>query len=149
MCNFLSAIWTRPGKLICEPTYTDSHSDLIEAFGLREKMTTAPVQDFVRLELTLPDGSENEFFDFAKWREQIDEREVPTWFDDAARFDAFESMRELLAAARDRSDKSLVLGSLVFAKASAMRVIGCRVTAWSGSNVTAYAGSNVTARSGN
>ena len=29
MCSFLSAIYTATGKLVCEPVYTDSHSELL------------------------------------------------------------------------------------------------------------------------
>ncbi len=83
MCNFLSAIWTRGGKLICQPQYTDSHSGLLEANGIVEKNTAAAVQDFVRLELTPPE-IEDEFLDFLAWDEGVDEHEVPAWFDEAS-----------------------------------------------------------------
>jgi len=107
MCNFLSAIFTRDGRLICQPQYTDSHSDLMAAYGIKARQTDAPVQQFVRLELIPPEPF---VLDMAKWQETVDEHEVPAWFDDAKRFDAFEQMREIIANAVVTDTRDMLLG---------------------------------------
>jgi len=123
---------------------------LLLANGIFERDTTAPVQQFVRLELTPPsDYDEAAYFDFSKWQENVDQQEIPEWFDKASRFDAFGQMRDLLEDAKERGRvNGLKFGGLLFASNAELRVIGVRVTAWSGSNVTAESGSNVTAWSG-
>ena len=77
MCNFLSAIYLRSGSLICQPQFTDSHSELIEANGINERETDAPVQHFVKLELTPP---QQFTIDMSEWTECVDQHEVPEWF---------------------------------------------------------------------
>lgn len=95
MCHFLSAVFTEDGRLYCDPSASNSHSALMAEHGLKERETDAPVQKFVRLELT--PGAK--LLDFSTWHERVDEHEVPAWFDKAKRFDAFEQMREILAEA--------------------------------------------------
>ena len=93
MCNFLSAIYTRNKRLIASPEYTDSHSDLLRFHGIKERDTSAPVQQFVRLEL-IPSSSAD-VADVSTWKEVLDEHEVPEWFDKAARHSAFYDLREV------------------------------------------------------
>jgi len=154
MCSFLSAIYLRTGKLICQPEFTDSHHELMEANGVAERDTTAPVQQFVKLELVpSPPPANNVPFDeslylsFDKWHEVVDEHEVPAWFDAAARFDAFTALRDLLAAAANREGARL-FGGLVFVKSAETVTHGSRVKAMSGSQVKARSGSRVEAWSG-
>ena len=134
MCNFLSAIFTRDGRLLCEPQYTDSHSDLIAAFGIKERTTDAPVQQFVRLELTPPEPFG---IDLTKWRENVDEQEVPEWFDKAMRFDAFEQMRELIAASIITDTRDMLLGGfyILADKADIAKVCGSRLVMLGNSQV--------------
>ena len=107
MCNFLSAIYLRTGKLLCQPEFTDSHDELLRANHIIERQTNAPVQQFVKLELTPP----AEFTtDTSKWAKRVDQNEVPAWFDQAARFDAFEQMSDVIAAALVIGDRDLLLG---------------------------------------
>lgn len=155
MCNFLSALFTRPGKLICQPLYTDSHSELMEWAGIRERETTAPVQQFVRLELTPPENC-SDWLDVANWKENIDEREVPEWFDKAARFDAFEQMRTIIAESiTDDPGERLVFGKLMILRGEAkVKVKSSRVflldnstaTLWDNSTATLWGNSTATLR---
>ena len=147
MCNFLSAIFTRSGKLICEPLYTDSHSELLEWAGIEERETTAPVQQFVRLEL-LPPSKAADWLEVENWESRIDDHEIPEWFDRAKRFDAFEQMREIITDAIVDGDGRLTFGKLIIARSGAVRCRGSRVVAHSGSSVVAHSGSSVDARSG-
>jgi len=143
-CNFLSALFTRPGKLICAPVYTDSHSDLMDWAGIKERDTPAPVQQFVKLELTPPEKSAD-WLDVANWKEVVDEHEAPEWFDKAARFDAFEQMRGIITDAITDGDGRLTFGKLTILRSGAARVRGGRVTALGSSEVTALDSSKVTA----
>ena len=145
MCNFLSAIYLRTGKLICHSTCTDSHSELLEANKISERVTDAPVQQFVRLELVPP----KEFTtDTSKWSEEIDDHEVPNWFDKAARFDAFEQMREIIREAVVSGNQGLVFEKLLIISDGSVKTRGCRVITLNGSKVEARNGSSVDARSG-
>lgn len=50
MCNFLSAIVMKNGRIICDPEHTDSHSDLIAANELRDDDVF--IRGWVRVEFT-------------------------------------------------------------------------------------------------
>ena len=144
MCNFLSAIFTATGKLICEPVYTDSHSELLDFARINERDTTAPVQQFVRLELLPPNDSEK-WLALENWTEHVDEHEVPSWFDKAARFDAFARMREIISDAITDGDGRLTFGKLLILRAGSARCRSGRVVALGSSTVTAWGNSKVTA----
>jgi len=149
MCNFLSAIFTRDGRLICQPQYTDSHSDLMAAYGIKARQTDAPVQQFVRLELIPPEPF---VLDMAKWQETIDEHEVPAWFDDAKRFDAFEQMREIIANAVVTDTRDMLLGGfyILADKALIKEMRGSRVVMLGNSQVeTMWGNSQVETMWGN
>ena len=145
MCNFLSAIFTATGKLICEPVYTDSHGELLDFARINERDTTAPVQQFVRLELLPPKDSEK-WLALENWTEYVDEREVPAWFDKAARFDAFAQMRDIISAAITDGDGRLTFGKLMILRSGSARCRSGRVVALGSSTVTALGSSTVTAR---
>jgi hypothetical protein len=145
MCNFLSALWTRAGKLICQPLYTDSHSELMAWAGIEERNTSAPVQQFVRLEL-LPPESTDEWVDTAKWQEKVDEHETPDWFDKASRFDAFEQMRSIIADAITDDAGRLTFGKLMILRKGANATVrGARVFSLGNSTVKALGNSTVEA----
>ena len=144
MCNFLSAIFTATGKLICEPVYTDSHSELLDFANIKERDTAAPVQQFVRLELRPPEDSEK-WLALENWTEHVDEHEVPSWFGKAARFDAFARMRDIISAAITDGDGRLTFGKLMILRSGSARCRSGRVVAWGSSTVTALGSSTVTA----
>jgi len=149
MCNFLSAIFTRDGRLFCQPQYTDSHSDLMAAYGIKERQTDAPVQQFVRLELIPPEPF---VLDMAKWQETIDEHEVPAWFDNAKRFDAFEQMREIIINAVITDTRDMLLGGfyILADKALIREMRGSRVVMLGNSQVeTMWENSQVKTMRGN
>jgi len=144
VCNFLSALYTKGKKFICQPLYTDSHSELLAWSGIQERDTSAPVQNFVRLELLPPDKSED-WLDVANWREKVDEHEVPEWFDEAARFDAFEQMREVIADAITDEGGRLTFGKLMIVSTGRHKVRGCKVFSLGNSTVKALDNSTVKA----
>ena len=74
MCEFLSAIYTRTGAFYCIPEETNSHSDIIKKFQLREGANS---ENFVRLELT-PQA----WADVSTWRFKLDEKNAPSWWDE-------------------------------------------------------------------
>ena len=81
MCNFVSAIITKSGELICRPGLTDSHDDLILSAGLKDNGGGG----FVRLEF-LPPEDHGEIGDISRWRFKVDQQDTPEWFDgDSAR----------------------------------------------------------------
>ena len=138
MCDFLSAIYTRDGRLLHKPGLTNSHSHLAAMYGVQERQTDAPVQQFVRLELTPPsEDSDKDLFDFSKWREDVDEWEVPEWFDAAAKFDAFEQMRELLVAASQRPP-GMYTGELLLVREGFYKATHCYVLSSGSAEVHAY-----------
>ena len=144
MCNFLSAIYTATGKLICEPVYTDSHSELLDFARITERYTTAPIQQFVRLELTPPTET-SDWLEIENWAEKVDEKEVPAWFDKAARFNAFEQMREIITSAITDGDGRLTFGRLMILRSGSARCKHGRIFALDSSKVTAWGSSTVTA----
>ncbi len=144
MCNFLSAIYTATGKLFCEPVYTDSHSELLDFARITERDTTAPIQQFVRLELTPPTAT-SDWLEIENWAEKVDEKEVPAWFDKAARFNAFEQMREIVTSAITDGDGRLTFGKLTILRSGSARCRHGRIIALGRSTVTARDGSKVTA----
>ena len=145
MCNFLSAIFTATGTLICEPVYTDSHNELLDFANIKERDTTAQVQQFVRLELLPPEEDSEKWLSLENWTEHVDEHEVPSWFDKAARFDAFARMRDIISAAITDGDGRLTFGKLLILRAGSARCRSGRVFAWGNSKVTARDSSKVTA----
>jgi hypothetical protein len=148
MCRFLSAVYLKTGELICSPEFTDSHEELLMSYGIEERQTSAPVQHFVRLELIPPSTLEDSvLLDFSQWKEKVDEDESPEWFDAAARHDAFESMRDVLRIATNRTGR-LLFGGLAFIRGQQVALRGVRAFALSGSKVTARSGSEVIAWSG-
>lgn len=147
MCTFLSAVYTRTGKLVCEPGFSNSHSDLLRHAGIHERNTLAPVQNYVRLELS-PTRNCDDILDFSSWKEYLDERENPVWFCSAARFDAFDRMRDVLRGGLNREGEEVLFGGVAFLQKCICRIHGVYAFALSGSNVVALSGSNVIARSG-
>ena len=80
MCKFLSAIVLKNGDIICDPEHTDSHSDLVAAFNLRDD--DQYVDRFVKVEFTPPINAENlsDYSDVANYAFRVDERGEPDWF---------------------------------------------------------------------
>ena len=112
MCNFLSAIYTQDGRLLCNPL-VDSHSDLIELFGVHERAGVGGIgQKFVKLELT---PTENRYADVAAYSFRVDETETPGWFDKAASASAESEMRAVIEkmVVRGANGRLLVCGCFI------------------------------------
>ena len=102
MCKFLSAIVTRDGRVLSAPEYTDSHEDLIAAFGLRDN----GLDHFCRVEYT-PKGAEYDNLDSYVLR--LDEDDEPSWW--AERKDDVEAeLRHRIEAMIVREDHDILLG---------------------------------------
>ncbi len=131
MCDFLSAIATRDGRVLCEPML-DSHTDLIAHFGIRETTAPAEAQSFVRIEYTpkVVEGRKT-YLDFSSYTLRVDEMTTPAWFD-AERFDA---TRAALSAALERmtirDDRQIVVGRAVMVAATGRlrKMVGGRLLA--------------------
>ena len=77
MCNFLSAVLLKNNTLLCNPQFTDSHEDLLEANNVRDGL--AQQDCFVRLEF-LPPKDHSTIFDTKSWTLKVDQRDIPSWF---------------------------------------------------------------------
>ncbi|MGC4004630.1 MAG: hypothetical protein QM811_16530 [Pirellulales bacterium] len=106
MCNFLSAIYCKGGRIITAPEYTDSHSDLIAAYNLRDD--GIHIRGWVRVEFTPP--SVAECAEPAKYTLRLDETSRPDWFDKAAEFDCTERLREKIAGMIITDERQILLG---------------------------------------
>jgi len=81
MCEFMSAIWTKQGDLLCDPSLIDSHEDLIALHGLRDEgHLGAGGRDWIRVEFTPPDDG-SKIADVSLWNLNIDEETMPCWVD--------------------------------------------------------------------
>jgi 16S rRNA C1402 (ribose-2'-O) methylase RsmI len=80
MCEFLSAIVTKDGSVLCEPTL-DSHSDLIELFRLREGRAG---YNFVRVEFVPRLGLDGQldYSDVDSYELWMDETRIPSWWEE-------------------------------------------------------------------
>ena len=78
MCQFFSAIALRNGDIIHDDA-TDSHSDLILAFGLSDA-ENANCQHFVKVEFT-PE-SPDVMDEIDKYTLRVDENETPLWWEE-------------------------------------------------------------------
>jgi hypothetical protein len=79
MCNFLSAIVTKDGTLLCNPL-EDSHEKLIDYFGLNEAdKKNNFIQKFVRIEFT---PQNNDYFNIDSYVLKVDEDNKPDWFNE-------------------------------------------------------------------
>jgi hypothetical protein len=105
MCDFLSAIVFKGGRIICQPELTDSHSDLIAANNLRDD--NIHIRVWVRVELT---PTEHKYLDVDSYSMRLDESSRPDWFDSAAEFDAAEKLRDKIRAMIVTDKRALLLG---------------------------------------
>jgi hypothetical protein len=77
----MSAIWTKQGDLLCDPSLIDSHEDLIALHGLRDEgHLGAGGRDWIRVEFTPPDDG-SKIADVSLWNLNIDEETMPCWVD--------------------------------------------------------------------
>ena len=109
MCKFLSAIVLKNGDIICDPEHTDSHSDLVAAFNLRDD--DQYVDRFVKVEFTPPINAENlpNYSDFANYDFRVDERGEPYWFGEV-RERAIEKLRDRVARMIVTESRPMLLG---------------------------------------
>ena len=76
MCNFLSALVTKDGRLLCNP-FLDSHEQIIDFFGMQKSDKDKFIQKFVRVEFIPKD---DDYFDVDNYKLRIDEDSKPDWF---------------------------------------------------------------------
>ena len=109
MCKFLSAIVLKNGDIICDPEHTDSHSDLVAAFNLRDD--NQHIDRFVKVEFTPPINAENlpNYSDFANYDFRVDERGEPYWFGEV-RERAIEKLRDRVARMIVTESRPMLLG---------------------------------------
>jgi hypothetical protein len=103
MCCFKSAIVTRDGRIMHHDA-TDSHTDLISHFKLREGKAG---ENFVRVEFT-PDG--NAFADVDKYTLRIDETRVPAWFDEETTEKTVKALKRVIRSMIICDERDMVLG---------------------------------------
>lgn len=109
MCNFLSALVFKSGKIFASPEHTDSHSHLIAARGLTaESDHSLQIRGWIRVEFTPP--SSREMADIEKYRLTVDEAGTPEWFDKAMQFDVTEQLKEMVAAMIVTDERDILLG---------------------------------------
>ena len=77
MCNFFSGIVKKDFSIICNPTLTDSHEDLIKACGLFDTKLSLFNENFARFEFTTKDVSD--YQNINNWDLHIDENVIPDW----------------------------------------------------------------------
>ena len=75
MCKQFSGILLRNEDILWAPDITDSHEDIIEAFGVKDKHNST---GFCRFEFTPP--STADITDKTKWDLLIDEEFAPDWY---------------------------------------------------------------------
>jgi len=83
MCNFLSAIVCRSGKVLAAPEATDSWRCLVSAFGLLGADLVVSARDWIKIEFT-PSDDIAQIADTSKWRLRVTEDLKPTWWDGIA-----------------------------------------------------------------
>lgn len=105
MCNFLSAIITRDGRVICDPENTDSHKELVAANDLGPDTG----EHWIRVEF-LPPSDSSDVADSSTYTLKIDETLTPGWFDTEAKTAAEAALRRRIDAMIVRDDRKILLG---------------------------------------
>lgn len=124
MCQFLSAIVTRQGDIYSHPL-TDSHTDLITLFNLKEGKAA---QNFVRVEFTAQGA---DIFDVNKYKFRVDETRTPAWFDDEVLGMTIVKLRVLVKKCIIVDERPLLIGGtyLIGDKAKIAKVSSARIIA--------------------
>ena len=109
MCNFLSALVFKNGKIYCDPEHTDSHSDLIAAKGLTEESDKSiHHRGWIRIEFT--PGDSRKYADVDAYVLIVDESSAPDWFDKAMRFDVTEQLKDIVRGMIVTDEREILLG---------------------------------------
>jgi hypothetical protein len=109
MCEFLSALVFKSGKIFTSPEHTDSHSDLIDAKGLSaESDSSLQIRGWIRVEFTPP--STRQMADVDSYVLRVDESSTPEWFDAAMKFDVTEQLKEIIQAMIVTDERKILLG---------------------------------------
>ena len=93
MCNFKSAWVKRNGDIIMSP-YIDSHEMLNRAYSITKDDIAGRLQNAIRIEFF----PTKDILDVDSYKLNVDEKEIPDWFDSAMRFDITERMKEKIKA---------------------------------------------------
>jgi hypothetical protein len=126
MCEFLSAIVTRDGAVLCEPLL-DSHSDLIALFKLREGEAG---NNFVRVEfLPRPDrDGKLDYSDVDSYELRMDETRIPSWWAEYAQL-VTKYLRDRVKNMIIDEERAIVAGSawILGPRAKVERLHMCRI----------------------
>ena len=80
MCKFLSAVVTKSGEILCDPEHSDSHSELLEHFGLRDDELSSHLERFAKVQFVPPEDGKD-VASLSKWTLTVDEATCPDWLD--------------------------------------------------------------------
>ena len=80
MCQFLSAVVLKSGKILMDPEHTDSHSDLLRANNLKDNEQSLLREKFARIEFVPPEDV-SQVINLSKWRLILDEQRTVSWWD--------------------------------------------------------------------
>jgi hypothetical protein len=124
VCNHKSAIVLKNGDLIHSP-YTDSHEDLIEAFGLTDNGKGA----FVRVEYRPVEKSD--LADIKKYSLRVDQDETPRWWSEAAAKRAEDRLKEIVQNEIVTDERKCLLGGpwIIASTARVHKIVNGRVLA--------------------
>ena len=131
MCQFLSAIATRDGRIICKPEATDHHHELLLDAGIPDDKP-AGQQNFVRFELKTDDPTQ--LADPDAYKLVLDETSRPAWYDEAMEFDVADQLRDRVRAMIVTDDRPILLGGVwILAEgATVAETKNCRIVAMLG-----------------
>ena len=126
MCNFLSALWTRDGRLLTAPEYTDSHTDLVAHLGLADNRWPDP--RFARVEFT-PPADAAQIADLDKWTFRLDEEATPSWFDAESEAQCLDALRDSVSRMFVRDERPILMGGywILLDGARVKRAIKCYI----------------------
>ena len=80
MCNDLSLIFLKNYTILEDFEHTSSHEDLIDKHNLDDSPEAKYLEKFCRVEYTPPENLKD-IEDLSKWNLEVDECEIPSWFD--------------------------------------------------------------------
>jgi hypothetical protein len=103
MCRWASAIVTRSGEIYFNPL-TDSHSDLITLYKLKEGKNH---DNFIRVEFYPSEGKHD---DLKSYVLKVDETRTPGWFDDERKANTEKYLRDSIERMVVRDKRELLLG---------------------------------------
>ena len=143
MCNFMSAIVTRDGRLL-RHDWIDAHEDLVYLHRLRDDKPPQAAS-FVRVEFAPPADDPQAIADPTRYALRLDEPDAPAWWDDELRGRVVSDLRGVIERMIVRHTAPILAGGAWIIAGNVGRVLGARVVAvvaggtvqrvWSGGTV--------------